>query len=281
MYSFQGTLYSSLAEVSSDYIQPFLDHQPLIETLRYENGKLLFFEEHYFRFMAAMRIMRMEIPLQFTMEYLQEIIFDLLAAKGEREKISMVKLKVVRSAAPNPKSPIPSTIFSISSTPIKHKFSHREEHLPIDLYKDHFIAAGLYSSLECAHQTWREMAWVYAHENKLCDGIILNQSKEIVETLSGSLFLVKGDQVKTPSLDQGCRKSVYRSQLIEGIQQLPDLDISEKSISPFALQKADEMFVLHDASEIVSIPRYRKKTFASQTTKHIVDSLIDKINALP
>lgn len=280
MYSFQGKLYPSLAKVPSDYLKPFVDSQPLIETFRYENHKLLFWEAHYFRLMASMRVLRMEIPLQFTMEYLQGVIFDLLQAKGEKEKMGKIELKVVRSIPPNQISPISSTIFTISSTAIESNFCYREEHLPIDLYKDHYITAGLYSSLESAHHQWREMAWVYVHENQFCEGIVLNQNKEIVESLLGAIFLVKGNQITTPSTAQGCRKSVYRSQCIEVIQQISDLDVKEESISPFALQKADELFVLNGVSEIVSVPKYRKKKFTNSVTKRIATAFIDRINKL-
>ena len=38
----------------------------VFETIRYAGGKLLFWEDHYFRLMSAMRILRMEIPMEFT-----------------------------------------------------------------------------------------------------------------------------------------------------------------------------------------------------------------------
>ena len=44
----------------------------LFETIKAVHGKLLFFEDHYFRLMASMRIMRMQIPMDFTMEFIEE-----------------------------------------------------------------------------------------------------------------------------------------------------------------------------------------------------------------
>ena len=38
----------------------------LFETIKTLNGKILFWEDHYFRLMASMRILRMEIPMEFT-----------------------------------------------------------------------------------------------------------------------------------------------------------------------------------------------------------------------
>jgi uncharacterized protein YndB with AHSA1/START domain len=41
----------------------------VFETLRFSGGKIYFWEDHYFRLMASMRILRMEIPMNFTMEF--------------------------------------------------------------------------------------------------------------------------------------------------------------------------------------------------------------------
>ena len=42
----------------------------LFETMRMREGKVLFIEDHYFRLMASMRILRMTIPMEFTPEFL-------------------------------------------------------------------------------------------------------------------------------------------------------------------------------------------------------------------
>ena len=42
----------------------------VFETIRMREGKLLFIEDHYFRLMASMRILRMAIPMEFTPEFI-------------------------------------------------------------------------------------------------------------------------------------------------------------------------------------------------------------------
>ena len=41
----------------------------VFETIRVINSKIIFWEDHYFRLMASMRIMRMEIPSTFSLEF--------------------------------------------------------------------------------------------------------------------------------------------------------------------------------------------------------------------
>ena len=53
----------------------------VFETIRMREGKLLFIEDHYFRLMASMRILRMMIPMDFTPEY---IVYQALRLAEER-----------------------------------------------------------------------------------------------------------------------------------------------------------------------------------------------------
>jgi branched-chain amino acid aminotransferase len=43
----------------------------IFETIKILNGKVVFFEDHYFRLMASMRMLRMKIPMNFTLEFLE------------------------------------------------------------------------------------------------------------------------------------------------------------------------------------------------------------------
>jgi branched-subunit amino acid aminotransferase/4-amino-4-deoxychorismate lyase len=54
----------------------FLYGDAVLETVKIVNSKI-FLEDHYFRLMASMRVVRMEIPMNFTMEYLEEQIVSL------------------------------------------------------------------------------------------------------------------------------------------------------------------------------------------------------------
>mgnify|MGYP000446809938 CR=1 FL=1 len=56
----------------------FLYGDGVFETVKVINNKVLFLEDHYFRLMASMRICRMEIPMNFTMEYFESQILNLI-----------------------------------------------------------------------------------------------------------------------------------------------------------------------------------------------------------
>ena len=94
-----------------------------------------------------------------------------------------------------------------------------------------------------------------------------------MEALNGNLFLVKDNVIKTPPLEDGCLKGIMRKQVIEILNKLPDFECIEESISPFELQKADELFVTNVIQGVQPITAFRKKTFKSQLSQSILAKL--------
>ena len=54
----------------------------VFETLKVVATRINFWEDHYFRLMASMRILRMEIPMTFSMEFLEEEILKTIEASN-------------------------------------------------------------------------------------------------------------------------------------------------------------------------------------------------------
>lgn len=278
MYSFQAKYYTSYQEVPASILSAFMEQTVLSESIRIKKGQLLFWEEHYLRLMASMRILRMQIPMEFTLAYLENQLLDYCEKIQTTAFSGVVKIHVVAAKKPTADLPIPASLFSITAEKGNGNFSYKHDDHPIDLYKDHYLSKGLFSSLESVHDQWRNMAWVYAYENSLSDGIVLNEDKQLVETLRGTLFLVKGNTVFTPSLASGCRKTVYRSLLTTLLSENDTFELLEEEISPFAIQKADELFVLAGVEGIYSIGQYRKKRFKSEQTQKILALLLNKLS---
>jgi len=55
-------------------------------------------------------------------------------------------------------------------------------------------------------------------------------------------FLVKGLVIKTPPLTEGCLKGIAREKVKSIIESTKDFTLEEAVISPFEIQKADEVF---------------------------------------
>lgn len=117
---------------------------------------------------------------------------------------------------------------------------------------------------------------IFAHENELDNCLLLNNHKNVVEALNGNLFLVNGSVIKTPPLSEGCMNGIIRKELIKIIEKTEGLTLEETPISPFELQKADELFMTNTIIGIRPITKYRKKEFSSQ----VAQQLVGKLNAI-
>jgi len=275
MIIFNGKVYTNLDGIAEEDIINLVYTFPIEERVRVEGGRIIFWEEHYFRIMASLRILRMEIPMLYTMEYLEEQILILLKEKKLVQVSSIVCLSFFSSELVSRATPISPTSFLIKAYHAeipRHVSSNRS----IDLYKDHYVIKGLYGCLESSNSRLREIASVYVYENDLEDGILLNDQKEITETLTGALFVVKENEIKTPPLSSGCRSSVYRQIVIDLLQKSEEINLVEEALSPFELQRAEEMFVVSLSEGIQSVKQYRKKTFNTEISRKLFSKFITK-----
>jgi branched-chain amino acid aminotransferase len=81
MINVNGTLIENTPFISSEN-RGYKYGDALFETIKVVYGKILFWEDHYFRLMSSMRIMRMEIPMNFTMEFLEEELLKTINVNG-------------------------------------------------------------------------------------------------------------------------------------------------------------------------------------------------------
>lgn len=246
----------------------------VFETLRFSGGKIYFWEDHYFRLMASMRILRMEIPMNFTMEFLEEEISRTIESSQLKYTAVRVKLLVWRKTG-GKYTPITNEIeYTISFEKLEVPFYILSEaDYEVELFKDHYITSGLLSTLKTNNRLINILGSIFAKENDYQNCLLLNENKQVVEALNGNIFLVSGDTIKTPPLSDGCLNGILRKQLIAILKMIPDFTLEEASISPFELQKADEIFITNVIQGIVPITKYRKKEFGNSVAKLLLAKL--------
>ena len=246
----------------------------LFETITTLNGKILFWEDHYFRLMASMRILRMEIPMEFTPEFLESQILDLLPHNNSNSNSFRVKLTVFRKQGGFYTPDTNDIEYFITAESLDTDlYLLNSSGCTIELFKDFYVTPGLLSTLKTNNKVLNVLGSVYAKENQYDNCLLLNTNKSIVEALNGNLFLVKDNVIKTPPLTDGCLKGVMRKQVIEILKKLPDFEYVEESISPFELQKADELFITNVIQGIHPITVFRKKSYNTTISQSILAKL--------
>ncbi|MBC7440730.1 MAG: aminotransferase class IV [Flavobacterium sp.] len=256
--------------------RPFLYGDGVFETMKIVNYKILFFEDHYFRLMASMRIIRMEIPMNFTMEYLENEILN-LARINNFSGAARVRFTVFRNDGgyylPNSNE----ISFLINIKPIENQlYKIEESNYEVELFKDFYITKHLLSTLKTTNKILNVTASIFAKENDYDNCLILNDSKNIVEAINGNIFMFIGNKLITPPISEGCLNGIMRKQILNMAKKIDYLEVEEAIISPFDLQKADELFITNVISGIQPISKYRKKYF----TNKLANELLIKLNTL-
>ena len=276
MINFNGQIIPENAPVFKETNRAFRYGDCLFETIRTLGDKINFWEDHYLRLMASMRILRMEIPLNYTMEYLSDQILKLLERKNLLDGAARVRLSVMRQDGGNYAPETNDVSFLISAERLTEPFFILEEgSYTVDLFKEHYINTGLLANLKTNNRILSVVGNVYAAENDLDNYVLLNSDKQVAEALNGNIFLVFGKEIRTPPLASGCIDGIIRKQILGIGKTSADLEISETDISPFEIQKADEVFITNAIQGIRSVTNYRRKEFGSKVAKE----LIGKLNA--
>lgn len=254
----------------------FLYGDAVFETLKVVDNKILFFEDHYFRLMASMRIVRMKIPSTFTMEFLESEILNLANSSSNSES-ARVRFTVYRNDG-GYYLPIDNTIsYIINATSLPNKkYILNDDNYEVDLYKDFYITKHLLSTIKTNNKIVSVTASIFGKENDFQNCLLLNEDKNVVEATNGNLFMLKDNVLITPPISDGCLNGIMRKQIINLFSKSEDIKLVEQSISPFDLQKADELFITNVISGVQPITTYRKKEFTTLFSK----SVIEKVNEL-
>ncbi|MDR9456145.1 MAG: aminotransferase class IV [Salegentibacter sp.] len=246
----------------------------VFETIRVINGQVMFWEDHYFRLMASMRIMRMEIPASFSPEFLEEKMGELVEANDLKNSPARIRFTVFRKEGGYYTPATREIDYIITVAPLKDAFYLlNEEDYEIELFKDHYITSGLLATIKSNNRAVNVLGSIYASENNYENCLLLNEKKSVVEALNGNLFVVKGNTIKTPPLTDGALNGITRKKLLEVIKDLPEYTLEEASVSPFELQKADELFITNVVLGIQPITKYRKKNFDNTVARDLLSKL--------
>ena len=143
MININGTILEDSEAYLSVDNRGFAYGDAVFETIKV-NSNPLFWEAHYFRLMASMRILRMEIPMHFTPEFLESQIMDLVDTQSEKAKSYRVKLTVFRAKGGYYTPTSNAVKFTIALAPLDSDiYNSHTDSCEIELFKDYFIAPNL------------------------------------------------------------------------------------------------------------------------------------------
>ena len=270
MINFNG----KITDLSDQLInnRAFLYGDAVFETLIIFNDKILFWEDHYFRLMSSMRIIRLDIPDKYTPEFFKENIIKIhnnISQTGN----SRIRINIYRSSGGKYKPEKNTPSFIISCESINYNtYKLNKGHYEVDLYKDYYLDNQLISSIKSNNKIINVVASIYASENGFDNCILLNKDKLVTEFINSNLFIIKDEKIYTPTLKSGCLNGVLRKNLFK-ILSSSSFEVCEQDLSTFDITQSDEIFGTNIAQGIFSVTKFRKKDYDCSKTKKIITML--------
>ncbi len=255
---YQGNLLSD-AEGHAFSRRSHLYGDGVFETIRVHHGRLCFWESHYFRLMSSMRILRMDIPTNWSPDDMEAELRSYLPNTSSDYRL---RLAVWREGGIGYAPSTQEVDYAVHVTPLADTgYPHPLKTLQVDLFQEHKKAPGLLSTLKASHSALFILAAQFAIDQELDDAIVLSHDNRMLETSRGNLFVLKEAQLTTAPLSAGALRGVIREQVLRLAPGL-GLAIREEALSPFALLEADEVWMTNAIDGVSAVTHYRKTRYS-------------------
>jgi len=274
MINFNGKLTEQSYQIENN--RGFLYGDLVFETLRIIDGRICFWEDHYFRLISSMRIFRIDIPNHFTPDFFEKNIMNLHNIISKND-CSRVRISVFRNSVGKyrPESNECKFLISCENQDSKRIYLKKNKYI-VDIFKEYYIDKQLISSIKSNNRIINVIASIYAKENFLDNCILLNNDKMVCEFINANIFLIKDGCTITPDLKSGCLNGIMRKNIIR-ILKNNNVKILERKINSYELSDADEIFGSNSIQGIFSVTNYRKNVLKFEMTHKIVDLLNNSI----
>lgn len=245
----------------------------LFETMRYSNGLIYFYEDHYFRLMGSMCMMRVDIPSELNMEMLYEQILNTIESNGLKQKSCRIRLHFFRSGNGLYTPEELGVEYLIEVEPLADTgYVLNEEGVSSDIYFDHAKTKAVLSSIKSNNALVYILASVFAKENNIDQVFILNSDQEIIETQHSNIIVIKDKKAIVPTPDQGALDGVVRKQMIKLLEE-DGYEIVDDKLRAYEINIADQVFVTNSISGIQYVNQFRKKTFTGEGVQYWQEKL--------
>ena len=210
----------------------------LYETIRVKGGECVRLLLHLDRLLSGVRTLEFEDTLS-EVDF-RGAISDVLEANHLTDARVRVTVTRGRSAGPGrmgPSGAITPTVL-ITADPL---IEVQPEPCPVIISsyrRDETSPLTGVKTLNCLPSV---MACIEAEKQGAADAILLNTQGNVAEGTTANVFVLKGEQLTTPSPDQGCLPGTVRSAVLGLAPQL-GLQAVECVIRPESLAAADEVF---------------------------------------
>ena len=246
----------------------------LFETIKVGYGKPLFFHQYYIRFIEGLTYLRIDIPEEWSMLFLQKKIEELL----QQNKLPNARVRMTcwRSGKGwyAPESHLPDLLIEVF--PLSdHFFQLNTEGVRAGIWKEGIRFAHAGSFFKSANAEAYVLASIDAATRHVDDMLLTNQHGRIADALYSNVFIWSGDKLMTPPVAEGCIDGVMRRVLIKYARRW-GLTVEETRLEIDQLLQADEVMLTNSLQGIRWVAELESSTYSNK----IASMLLSKLNEL-
>ncbi len=241
-FIFNGKLLKPESGIISAHSRGLRFGDGLFETIKSINGQVEFVDEHFARLWKGLQVLQFTIPKQFTPDYLEQEIQNLLKKNGH-DKLARVRLTVFRGDGGLYDATDHKPNYLLQSWALPNETgTWNSNGLVVGIYRDVKKSCDILSNLKHNNFLPYAMAALHAKKEKWNDALLLNTEGRLCDTSIANIFLIKNEVVYTPALTEGCIAGVMRRNLLEKLTAA-NYKLVEGKVSVDELLDADEVFL--------------------------------------
>ncbi|HEV8082367.1 MAG TPA: aminotransferase class IV [Chitinophagaceae bacterium] len=247
----------------------------LFETMKGVKGKIINEDFHFERLFSGLALLKFEIPKAFNKGFVLKKIKE-LCAKNKHDDVARIRLMIIRGNGGifDPENLFPNYI--IESWNLTSTGELNDNGLVIEVLPGVKKSCDNFSHLKSNNYLPYIMAGLYAKENNLNDCIVLNSFERICDSAIANIFIIKGNEIITPPLSEGCVAGTMRRWMLEKFY-LQDYRVVEKKLTENDLLHANECFLTNSIYHLRWVKNFRNKNYTNSSVKKIYNHILQTI----
>ncbi|MDZ4819506.1 MAG: branched-chain-amino-acid transaminase [Planctomycetota bacterium] len=274
-----GTLYNKEDAKISVYDHGLLYGDGVFEGMRSYGGKVFRLEQHLERLWYSAKAIWLEIPM--TRPTMAKAVNDTLAANGITD--GYIRLIVTRGAGslgldPN-RTSHPQVIVITDHIALYPEdfYQNGLEIITASTMRNH--PAAVSPRIKSLNYLNNILAKIEGLQAGCIEALMLNHKGEISECTGDNIFLVRKNEVLTPSTDAGILEGVTRDAIME-LAAKAGYKVRELALTRHDVYIADEVFLTGSAAEVIPVVKVDRRTIGQGTPGPVTKDLMERFRRL-
>ena len=239
----------------------------LFETMKVISGTPMFWNDHLARLLFGAKLLKLDVDEK----WLKKELLSAIESDTSDYPVARVRATIYRSGGGKYTPETNKIKWSLEVTPMDAQGYHLpEEGISLGVYDEVKLSRQPLSNAKTLNALPYVLASIYKTDAGWDDVLLKNDEGRIAEATSSNVFLVKGNEIVTPSLTEGCIKGVFRQQLLsKGLAQEGMVHLGD-------FENADSIFL----TNVISGVRWVEKVSFLDKVFHRPTQIIDTIENL-